>query len=107
MRLSSDDMMQSVKYTSLKFRKEVWCGDINVGVDRALLSKSMNLNEVTNEVCVGREKEPRVSHEAPNIEKGGRTSKIGLEGAASEAGRKLRKNSVLETKNEKLPRSKE
>lgn len=72
-----------------------------------LLFKSMNLNEVTNEVCVDRERGPRVNPEAPNIEKRGRTSKIGLEGAASEAGRKLRKNSVLETKNEKLPRSKE
>lgn len=56
-----------------------------------MVSKDMNLDELTHEVSVDRERGPRMSPRAPHIEKKRGTSKIGLEGAASEAGRKLRR----------------
>lgn len=67
----------------------------------------MSLGEITNEVSAGRERGPRMSPEAPDTEKRGETSKVELEGAASEAGRTPRKDGILNTKKEKLPRRKQ
>lgn len=67
----------------------------------------MSLCEIINEVSADRERGPRMSPGSPDTEKRGETSKAELGGAASEAGRTLRKDSILNTKREKLPRRKQ
>lgn len=42
-------------------RREVWDGDINLGVDRELIFKCMKLDEIINEVNMDRERGLRMS----------------------------------------------